>query len=232
MTTRPRTRHGFTLIELLVVIAVIALLIGLLLPALGRARDAARGVACLARQRELGLAVSLYAGDHDGELPRSQHSAFAARTPPWGYALMPYTAGRDTPESVSASDPAFLPLLNGPYRCPLDRRESGWSYGYNVYYELTPAELATGKSATWRRIDRPPRPHSTVLFGELLPDAGADHVMAHFWVQFDAPPEVDRDRHAGRSAYVMLDGHAAELQFTDVFDQPNQTDRWNPATAH
>jgi prepilin-type N-terminal cleavage/methylation domain-containing protein len=64
-----RPRRGFTLVELLVVIGIIALLVGILLPTLNRARESARRTVCLANLRSIGQLVTMYANLNQGQIP-------------------------------------------------------------------------------------------------------------------------------------------------------------------
>lgn len=72
----PGSATGFTLIELLVVISIVAILIAILLPALGNARDATRSVSCLSNQRQLGVMFNTYANDFEGIIPPTTHRPF------------------------------------------------------------------------------------------------------------------------------------------------------------
>lgn len=71
-TLRSSVRPAFTLIELLVVVSIIGLLISILMPSLGRARDQAKGVHCLARLKDIGTAIAAYEIPFDDHLPPAE----------------------------------------------------------------------------------------------------------------------------------------------------------------
>ncbi|WP_428388481.1 type II secretion system protein [Mucisphaera sp.] len=113
-------RSGFTLIELLVVISIIALLIGILLPALGAARNTARSAACLSNQRQLGIALVAYTVDHKGYFPPVRDWALlfggVGQTPHFqdvGGSIDPITAPRPLLDSGYLGD-------NAGSECPAD----------------------------------------------------------------------------------------------------------------
>src|SRR4051795_5959562 len=84
MSIRTR-RFAFTLVELLVVIGIIAVLIGILLPALGRAREQANQAACMSNMRQVAMAFVMYANDNKGWLPATSRGGSQGAAP-WRYA--------------------------------------------------------------------------------------------------------------------------------------------------
>lgn len=219
-----KKQHAFSLIELLVVIACIAVFVGVASAAWQQARETSQSAQCLSQMRDLASAIQLFAADRGGEFPRSSHSAFAHRTRGWQREILPYLGASDAPINEA--------LQRKFFRCSMDTRTTGTSYGLNVFFELDPeADDYEGAPTTWRRVITLPAPSHTILLAEMKTSSSADHIMAHFWTGSAENSEVAIDRHNECGHYVFADGHASALPVESIYAPHNGVNCWNPSLA-
>ena len=122
MNRTNKKRNTFTLIELLVVIAIIAILAGMLLPALNNARSSGRRADCTSKRKQLGLVVQQYAQEYDGYILAASQGTVSSLDTYWVYA---------NPEAVKLN-PTTL-NAEKMYRCTESRDPAEWQTGSQIY---------------------------------------------------------------------------------------------------
>ncbi len=104
--------RGFTLIELLVVIAIIAILAAILFPVFAQAREKARAISCLSNEKELALAIQMYAQDYDGRNILGWEANFVNKYGQtgrmwWQYEVLPYIKNLGVYACPDVSNPVY-----------------------------------------------------------------------------------------------------------------------------
>ncbi|MBX3317680.1 MAG: DUF1559 domain-containing protein [Phycisphaeraceae bacterium] len=237
--------RGFSLIEVLVAISIIALLISIMIPALSKARDAGRAAMCLSNQRQLGIAMNLYANSNNGFVPREGVDNVTRERPPWAVALRPYIDSSISPDEEPNDRFAGAPFFRDPSRKP-DAHVIHYVTNAIPFRKVGTERVPDASAAiNWRKrrgptmIDRVINPSGVVYLTDYFDDPNGHHAASIYvgsaptdmqiaqwydlWLagHVNGGPLVRRmepRRHGTGCNALFFDGHASTVTATDVKD--------------
>jgi prepilin-type N-terminal cleavage/methylation domain-containing protein/prepilin-type processing-associated H-X9-DG protein len=212
-------RRAFTLIEMLVVTAILAILAGILVPVLARAKEQARQTSCANNLRQLGLAAQLYWDDHDGRTFRYRTGATNNGDVYWFGWI---ERGAEGKRRFDRTQGALHPYLGarGVEVCPsLDYRMAdfklkatgaAYGYGYNIH-------LSTPLTEPAFRISTVPIPSRLGVLADAAqintfqPPASPDHPMLEEFYYVTTKEPTTHFRHRQRANVLFADSHIEPL---------------------